>query len=813
MDENGDEDGGRDENAALAADRRLTATMREITVLRRHLISRFGDGTVGSSSGSMSGGVGGGSSTGGSARAAAPYALQDSAATPVHPVRAVLRALDRAEEEAESDMVLLIERRSSAPASEATDLRPTPSPNPKPNLPRRPSSSSSRPSPSRSAPSPSGLRGRIWRYLPAPHAVDVRSLAALRILLATFFLVDLRFRLIDGRASLSWYASDWYPTNVDGGNEDDDSSRYLPPIFHIDDYDHSGSALDMMWCHGGTPRDAEALFVLTASLAALFGVGLFLGGTVPALLWACLVSMQCRTPDVDYNDGSDALASNLVLWCAVLPGVNRVWSVDAALRRGRRSRRRGCGADAAASDHRPPTLRRRSATLTGAAALGVSVQVSLVYLGIVTHRWNGTMWWIPDLRAVYLALSVPRYNREAVSACIQLFPSLSRIMTLGATFFEVVCPLWAFLCPYDVVESDDGEGGGGTRLISRSRRWIPALLVAQFHLVLWACIRIPTFQWICALEQVIWIPGSAWDSLAERWDARFGGGRGRGKIDTVGPEERRDGDDVAMNDDENFDDDDRGPGPLSSVVRRVLGWALLLTMLVTFAETKGWPIDLDAYVGLSHLTYVSDALHFSQYWNIFGPDAPDTGNVLVWTGVYSRDDDDEEGGGDGDREGGEGEYPDDEDGGDDNGRQRKDVLAAIRTHDWSERTDISSGQYLYRLSHTPTNMSAQFSHWRWESVVMEQIEYVQDNSDDRVMVRLENLCLHVCRWGNRELRRLGNDADEDDNDHDGSSGKVTSRRIDSIHMEYQGVLVRPMDVRGRYSRYYDMDTYLQVECD
>jgi len=161
-------------------------------------------------------------------------------------------------------------------------------------------------------------------------------------------------------------------------------------------------------------------------------------------------------------------------------------------------------------------------------------------------------------------------------------------------------------------------------------------------------------------------------------------------------------------------------------------------------------------------------IQFDQYWRIFGPDAPTDTASIIMTGRYDDD------------------YSD-----------RKDLLAAIRTHDWTNATDITDTVYQKYHEEVPLNLSAHFSHWRWESVFSEAYDGIDPHFNTHREVQLLLVCQFVCAWSNNELRLLG-----------------SSKWISQIELEYQFVKVLPMDMQGRFELYPQSgrDIHLKIPC-
>lgn len=161
-------------------------------------------------------------------------------------------------------------------------------------------------------------------------------------------------------------------------------------------------------------------------------------------------------------------------------------------------------------------------------------------------------------------------------------------------------------------------------------------------------------------------------------------------------------------------------------------------------------------------------IQFYQYWKIFGPNAPTDTSSIIMTGRYDDDYD-----------------------------NRKDLFAAIRTHDWTNATDITDAVYQKYHEEVPLNLSAHFSHWRWESVFSEAFDAMDPHFNTDREVQLSLVCQFVCAWSNNELRLLG-----------------STKWISKVELEYQFVKVLPMDVQGRFelSPQSGYDIHLEIPC-
>ena len=138
-----------------------------------------------------------------------------------------------------------------------------------------------------------------WRDV---FAVDVRSLAALRIVLALTVLADLAMRAGNLRVHYS-------------------DEGLLPRPFLLDHLDPWLVSLAFV---NGTPLFQGLLFLVTAAAA----VGLLLGyrtRLMTAVVWVLMLSIQWRNPFVGYS--ADGLLRMLLFWSLFVP-LGAVWSLD-----------------------------------------------------------------------------------------------------------------------------------------------------------------------------------------------------------------------------------------------------------------------------------------------------------------------------------------------------------------------------------------------------------------------------------------------------------------------------------------------------
>lgn len=291
--------------------------------------------------------------------------------------------------------------------------------------------------------------------------LDLRSLAAFRILLGFYFIWDIYSRLSLGRWDLAWYTSD-------------EESSFLDS----DDSPHK-ALLHRLWFYRGSSQLQILLFLLTLIAAMGYTVGFSDVFAVP--LWVLVTAQQNR--NMWMHDGSDNFSRQMLLWTCFLP-MSTVWKIG----------------------NKKP--HRRSVVVSSVAAYGLGLQVLLMYLGTVCHRTvdlysfrhlHRSEWLPPKLDAVHYALSGSFAVRENyINHMIQTTPALSKTMTLAAMIVEFFCPI---------------------ACVSLQQRWrYPfALALCGLHCGLLVSMRLPHWQLLAiATQSTVWLPSYVWD----RWQPR-----------------------------------------------------------------------------------------------------------------------------------------------------------------------------------------------------------------------------------------------------------------------------------------------------
>lgn len=293
-------------------------------------------------------------------------------------------------------------------------------------------------------------------------AIDLRSLAAMRIAIAALALADLVVRATDLSTHytdggtlprvdlLSWYA-DWHD---------------VPLCLHL---------------LGGSTWSQALLFTIHATflLAVMFGWRTRLA-TVGA--WLMTASLQLRYPLLVY--GADSVFRMVLLWGTLVP-LGARWSVDAALARDDEGERR-------MGDEAGVVRERRD--WFGIAAVGLLVQVFAVVF-IAGAAKAVTDFWVSG-RGLAMALDHEMHTRH-LGALLAGFPSLTTALTFLVLGLETVGAILLFAPWWPL------------RMIALGGLWA---MFAGIEL----SMRVGFFPLATAAALLVFVPGGAWDALESR---------------------------------------------------------------------------------------------------------------------------------------------------------------------------------------------------------------------------------------------------------------------------------------------------------
>lgn len=223
---------------------------------------------------------------------------------------------------------------------------------------------------------------------------DLRSLAALRIVLALIVLFDLASRATNLAAHYS-----------DGG--------ILPRSIQVDKLDPWLFSLNLM---NGTAEFQGMLFCVTALAAVAMLVG-YRTRLMVIIVWLLVMSIQWRNYLVGYS--ADELVRLLLFWSMFLP-LGACWSVDHL---------RGTVPE-------PPSTR-----VLSMATAGLFLQIAFMYW--FTALLKSGLEWRVDGTALYFALSARQIGTPLGTYLLQ-FPELLKVLTFSTLAIEIVAPLLLF---------------------------------------------------------------------------------------------------------------------------------------------------------------------------------------------------------------------------------------------------------------------------------------------------------------------------------------------------------------------------------
>jgi len=234
--------------------------------------------------------------------------------------------------------------------------------------------------------------GRVSERLRETFALDLRSIAAMRIGIGLVLLADLFHRACDLRAHYT-----------DSGILTISLLRELSSPSYTSIHTLSG---------GAGPQ------VFLFAVAAIFAIGLTLGWRtrlVTVVSWFLLVSLHKRNPYLLY--GADTLLRMTLFWAMFLPWGAR-WSLDA-------KRNGPPGADRAAS----------------VATFALVAQFAMVYVFTILHKIIGVEW--RNGTAVYYALNINMYTTP-LGRYLLSRPELHPAMTYFTLAVEAAIPALLF---------------------------------------------------------------------------------------------------------------------------------------------------------------------------------------------------------------------------------------------------------------------------------------------------------------------------------------------------------------------------------
>ena len=302
-------------------------------------------------------------------------------------------------------------------------------------------------------------------------SIDIRSLLVFRVGLGLFLCFDVVVRLTPWPYSLAWYTKD-------GFLEPHDSPH--------------GNVVHRFWFARTDAVTQIGLFSATFVLAILFSAGFAvttrprLAVALQILLWILLVAQQHRCMPV--HTGSDNFTRQMLLWYILLPV-----SVQQKIQ--------GLGS----KRYIPVTT-----SVASMATTGLLLQITLMYLGTVARRTidvdlSRSDWLPPNLCALWYILRDAFAVRE--QWYVDLLRSLSfqstQVMTALAMMVESSPLLWLFT----------PNTSSTTNNRCPSPRWVGFVLMESLHIGLLVLMRLPNWQTIALLANILWIPTVSWDRV------------------------------------------------------------------------------------------------------------------------------------------------------------------------------------------------------------------------------------------------------------------------------------------------------------
>lgn len=235
--------------------------------------------------------------------------------------------------------------------------------------------------------------GAARRLLSAWFEIDVRSLAALRVVLATAIISRLVGIFPDFVAFLS-----------------DDGVLPRSLLF-----EHTPSSLSSVYFLNGTPAFALVILFIHLAAALMLLVG-FRTRTATVVCWVLGVSLAMRNPYI--STGGDTLAALLLFWGMFLP-LGATFSADAAL-----------------ADERP-----HARSYVSVATAGLLLQAMYVYFFGALMKTGPE--WLPNGSAVYAALHFET-TATHLAHWLRQHTSVTYYLTFFVFGIELLSPLLLF---------------------------------------------------------------------------------------------------------------------------------------------------------------------------------------------------------------------------------------------------------------------------------------------------------------------------------------------------------------------------------
>lgn len=282
-------------------------------------------------------------------------------------------------------------------------------------------------------------------------AIDVRSLAAMRIGIGAVLLAD-----------VCWRGTDLVAHYCDAG--------VLPRAARIALTERGVWTAPPYWLSAHMLSGSAWWQFFLFATAAVFAVWVLIGYRTRLALaasWYLVVSVHARNPLL--LQGGDDLLRCLLLWCLFLP-LGARWSVDQALR--------------------PVDVPRR---ILSVASVALLLQLCLMYWFTAVLKTDDV--WRRDFSALYYALRIDHFTTP-LGIWLAHFPQFLKVLTLGTWLLEWAGPFLLF----------------SPVLTGRFRTIIVAAFIA-LHLGIAMTLEIGLFSYICIVYWIAFLPSGFWDYL------------------------------------------------------------------------------------------------------------------------------------------------------------------------------------------------------------------------------------------------------------------------------------------------------------
>lgn len=307
-----------------------------------------------------------------------------------------------------------------------------------------------------------------WERFKGTFALDLRSLALLRILLGFMLLLDLVLRAPDLTAHYT-----------DAGLVPRDLQFHLGQRHHPFRF-----SLHML---SGELSFQISLFIIAGGFAVALALGFH---TRIAHFGSLALFLSLLNRNGQVTMGIDAIVRLVCLWTLFLP-LGARFSLDRRAGRVRES---------------PQEFGDNGQQHFSMAGIALILQMFTIYFFSAIHKDHDV--WRKDFTAVHYALHIDSYD-TTLGTWLRQFPFLTSAMTRGTMILEFAAPWLLF-------------GAGVVSLIPRlekaydeqaSLRTAAAVVFMLFHLGLGLTIALGTFPWFVILIWFGLLPGFVWETL------------------------------------------------------------------------------------------------------------------------------------------------------------------------------------------------------------------------------------------------------------------------------------------------------------